>query len=64
MSGWGISQSASPKETLKAEMADWLHGLNSTGEIDYSVYSALFDFAMELLDKMYKLGADEALTER
>lgn len=64
MSGWGISNTASPKETLKSEMADYLHGLNSTGEIDYSVYSALFDFAMGLLDKMYELGASEALTER
>jgi hypothetical protein len=53
--GWGISENATPKEKIKSEMADYLKGLNSTGAIDYSTYSEMFDFSMELLDKMYEL---------
>ncbi len=59
MMGWGISPNAEPKEKLKSEMADFLNGLNSTGNIDYGVYSELFDFSMNLLDKMYELGNSE-----
>ena len=53
MAGWGIESTATPKEKLKAEMADYLHGLNATGEISYSTYSELFDFSLDLLNKMY-----------
>lgn len=60
MGGWGISSSATPKEKLKAEMADYLHGLNSVGEISYGVYNELFDFSMSLLDRTYALGESEA----
>lgn len=56
MGNWGISENATPKEKLKSEMADFLAGLNSCGEISYSSYSEIFDFSMELLDKMYELG--------
>ena len=56
---WGISESATPKEKLKAEMADFLSGLNSTAVIDYSTYSEIFDFSMGLLDKMHELGKSE-----
>lgn len=59
MGSWGISENATPKEKLKSEMADYLHGLNSTGEISYSAYSEIFDFSMALLDKMYELGKKE-----
>ncbi|HHX62329.1 MAG TPA: hypothetical protein GX707_16700 [Epulopiscium sp.] len=58
MSGWGCSSKAEPKEKIKAEMADFLKGLNSTAEIDYNAYSQIFDFSMELLDEMYKLGGN------
>lgn len=54
--GWGISENATPKEKLKAEMQDYLNGLNSTGDISYSVYSEMFDYSMKLLDEMYELG--------
>ncbi len=63
MGGWGISENATPKEKLKSEMADYLHGLNSVGKIDYSVYCGAFDFSMELLDKMYDLAYREVKEE-
>lgn len=59
--GWGISENASLKEELKSEMADFLNGLNSTGEISYAIYSETFDFSMDLLDKMYELGTKEKM---
>ena len=59
MAGWGISEKASEKEKIKSEMADYLHGLNSCAEIDYSAYSKLFDFSMNLLDKMYEHGKSQ-----
>ncbi|MBU8803283.1 MULTISPECIES: hypothetical protein [Bacillus] len=57
--GWGVSPDATNKEKLKAEMADYLNGLNSTGVISYEVYSEAFDVSMKLLDQMYDLGKFE-----
>jgi hypothetical protein len=56
MGAWGISKNANEKEKIKAEMADFLNGLNCCGEISYIAYCEIFDFSMELLDKMYELG--------
>lgn len=56
MGNWGISENATEKEKMKSEMADFLNGLNCTCVIDYNAYSEIFDFSMELLDKMYELG--------
>lgn len=56
MSSWGINQRAPAKERIKAEYADYLHGLNSCGVIDYGHYSEAFDLGMRLLDQMYELG--------
>ena len=53
---WGISENASEKEKKKAEMADFLNGLNATGDISYQTYREMFDFSMNLLDDMYELG--------
>jgi hypothetical protein len=53
---WGISPKASKREKIKAEMNDFLMGQNSCGIIDYSTYSEMYDFTMELLDKMYAQG--------
>jgi len=39
MSNWGISQDASVKEKIKAQYADYLHGLNAVGILDYPCYS-------------------------
>ncbi|MZQ74923.1 MAG: hypothetical protein GT589_02050 [Peptoclostridium sp.] len=65
MAGWGISNAASLKEKLKSEMADYLHGLNAVGEISYSTYSEMFDFGLELLDRMYELGKmEESKTDK
>jgi hypothetical protein len=44
----------------KAELTDYLHGLNSCAEIDYSTYSQLFDFSLLLIQKAYELGKKEA----
>jgi hypothetical protein len=57
--GWGISPDASERLKVKSEMADYLKGLNSVGKIDYSTMSDMFDFSMELLDKMYEVGTKE-----
>lgn len=59
MGNWGISPNASEKEKIKSEMADFLNGLNSVGEISYSTYSELYDFSIKLLDDMYKLAKNE-----
>lgn len=63
MSGWGVSNKASEKEKIKADMADYLGGLNSVGEISYDVYSGMFVYTMGLLDRMYEQGKKEALAE-
>lgn len=56
---WGISSNAANKEKLKAEMADYLNGFNSTGIMSYEVYSEALSVSMKLLDKMYDLGKFE-----
>lgn len=53
---WGISNTAPKKEKIKAEMADYLHGLNATGVIDYDLHKETSKIAMRLLDEMYALG--------
>jgi len=56
---WGIAETASDFEKLRAESADYLGGLNSCGLIDYETYDKAFDFYMDLLQKMYDLGKKE-----
>ncbi|RUT58488.1 hypothetical protein C1148_06950 [Clostridium botulinum] len=63
MGNWGISETATPKEKIKSEMADFLNGLNSVGEISYSTYSERFDFSMNLLDRIYDLAKSELSVE-
>ena len=60
MANWGIASTALEIEKIKAEMADYLHGLNSCAEIDYSTYSQLFDFSLPLIQKAYESGKKEA----
>lgn len=50
---WGISENASEKEKLKAEVNDYLHGLNAVGKIDWLAYSELYDVCMPILEKCY-----------
>lgn len=50
---WGISENASEKEKLKADVNDYFKGLNSCGRIDYKTYSELYDICMPILDKGY-----------
>ncbi|PAE87781.1 hypothetical protein [Shouchella clausii] len=59
MGNWGISPHAEPKEKLKADMSDYLHGLNATGQISFDIYNEIHGFSMRLLDDMYKLGANK-----
>ncbi len=44
-------------------MADFLNGLNSVGKISYSTYSQIFDFSMDLLDRIYDLTKSELSVE-
>jgi hypothetical protein len=50
---WGISENASEKEKLKAEVNDYFHGLNAVGMIDYIAYCELYDACMPILEKCY-----------
>lgn len=54
-----IASAAPEIEKIKAEMEDYLNGMNSCAEIDYSIYSQLFDFSLPLLQKAYELGKEE-----
>lgn len=56
MAGWGISPNASPKEKIKADVNDFLKGLNCVGQIDYATYSEIYDEVMLKLDKIYEQG--------
>ena len=51
---WGISDNASEKEKLKAEINDFFCGLNSTCAIDYKAYGQIYDAVMPIIDDMYK----------
>ena len=57
---WGINPNAPKREKLKAEMNDYLLGMNSVGKIDYCTYSEMYDFTMDLLDKMYAQGLEDS----
>jgi hypothetical protein len=61
---WGIAKTASEKEKIKAEFADILNGLNSTGAIDWATYSQLFDTSHDLFDKMYALGEEKIIQNK
>lgn len=50
---WGISENASDKEKLKAEVNDYFKGLNSVGMIDYITYCELYDVCMPILEEGY-----------
>ena len=56
---WGISEKASEKEKLKAEINDFFCGLNSICEIDYKAYSQIYDAIMPIIDDMYKRREQE-----
>ena len=57
---WGIAETASEIEKIKAESADMLNGLNACGVIDEGTYSQLWDFYDDLLCKAYKQGLKDA----
>jgi hypothetical protein len=60
MGNWGIAKTATPKEKLKSEFADYINGLNSAGELNYSTYCELFDYTFQLMDRIYNLGKSES----
>lgn len=57
----GVSSKAPKKEKIKSDYESLIRGFNMTGDIEYSVYSQLFDWGMPLFDKMYELGKKEAI---
>ena len=57
----GISSKAPQKEKIKSDYESLIRGFNMTGDIDYSVYSQLFEWGMPLFDEMYELGKKEAI---
>lgn len=63
MSGWGIADTAPKIEKIKAESADYLHGLDSCGIISWSTYSDMFDFYEYLIEKAYAQGKEDAQPE-
>jgi hypothetical protein len=63
MSGWGIADTAPKIEKIKAESADYLHGLDSCGIISWSTYSDMFDFYADLIEKAYAQGKEDAQPE-
>jgi len=60
---WGISENASKEEKLKAEVNDYLHGLNAVGKIDYIGYSELYDACMPILEECYNRMEEERKAE-
>ena len=56
---WGISENASEKEKLKAEVNDYFSGLESCGIIDYIAYSDLYDVCMPILEECYDRMKEE-----
>ena len=50
---WGISENASEKEKLKAEVNDFFQGLNAFGEIDWIAYNELYDACVPILEECY-----------
>lgn len=61
---WGISENASEKEKLKAEVNDYFKGLDSCGIIDYIAYCELYDACMPILEECYdRMKEEEEETE-
>lgn len=61
---WGIAETASEIEKIRAESSDMLDGLNSVGKIDYTTYSELWDFYYDLLEKAYEQGLKDASNDK
>ena len=57
---WGIADTASQIEKIRAGSSDYLGGLNSVGEIEYTTYSELRDFYHDLLGEAYEQGLKDA----
>lgn len=57
---WGIAETASEKEKIKSEFTDFIHGLNSCGDINAKTYNELWDYTIPLFDKMYEQGKKDA----
>lgn len=57
---WGIAETASEIEKIRAESFDMLDGLNSGGKINYNTYSELWDFYYDLLGEAYEQGLKDA----
>ncbi len=60
---WGIADTAPEIEKIKAESADYLHGLDSCWVIDWDTYNYAFDFYMDLLNRAYEQGKKDTSSE-
>jgi hypothetical protein len=61
---WGIADTASQIEKIRAESSDYLGGLDSVGEIDYTTYCKLWDYYHDLLGKAYEQGLIDAPNDK
>lgn len=61
---WGIADTATQIEKIRAESSDYLDGLNSAGEIDYTTYSNLWDFYHDLIGEAYEQGLKDAPNDK
>ncbi len=61
---WGIADTASQIEKIRAESSDYLGGLDSVGEIDYATYCKLWDFYYDLLGEAYEQGLKDAPNDK
>ena len=61
---WGIAETASEIEKIRAESSDMLGGLDSVGKIDYDTYSELWDFYHDLLGKAYEQGLKDSPNDK
>lgn len=53
---YGIAETASEIEKIRAESSDMLNGWNACGIIDEDAYSQLWDFYNDLLNRAYEQG--------
>jgi len=61
---FGIAPTASTIEKIKNESAEYLYGLNSCAIIDWEIYSEMFDFYENLLDKAYQQGIKDCIDRK
>ena len=54
-----IEVTGSDLEKIKGDFESTINGMNMTGAFDYSVYSKLYDVAVDCIQRAYELGCKE-----